>query len=171
MVEQPMPLPYGLVSALVYCGVFLDLLVIAVTDWRTRRIPNGCVFMLVALRLALFAGDVVCASLAGGSIESIQSSMNALLDSMLLSFVITVALVSMKVIVERRTHEDGLGWGDVKFFAAGFLFLDFEQACAMLFISALAGLALSLFFRLRRGDSTFPFGPALCLGFAVAILL
>lgn len=171
MTVQAVSFLQGIIVASVYCGVLLDLLAIAVIDWRTRRIPNGCVLVLVALRLVLFAGDALSASFAGGSVAALQPPVNILLDSLLLSFVITVALVSMKVIVEQRTHEEGLGWGDVKLSAAGLLFLNFEQALVMLFVSVLVGLVLALFFRLRHGDSTFPFGPALCLGLAVAIVL
>ena len=75
----------------------------------------------------------------------------------------------LKRVLEQRTQQESLGWGDVKLLAAGCLFLDLQQAFFALFIASLAGVVLGVCFRVFAKDRTFPFGPALCLGIMMGL--
>lgn len=147
-------------AALACLFVFLGS--ISLVDWRTRRIPNILVGALALLRLLVFLLDL-CLGQGRAAIE-------ALLASVAVASVFVGAFLVCKVIVERMTHKECLGLGDVKLVAAGFLFLTFDQALVALEVACFTGLALALFFRVARKDATFPFGPALCLGIAIGIL-
>ncbi len=59
--------------------------------------------------------------------------------------------------------KEGLGLGDVKFFAAAGTFLGIESLPAFLFLSGIAGLMIALAWRVMKKGEMFPFGPALCI--------
>ncbi len=57
--------------------------------------------------------------------------------------------------------KEGLGLGDIKFFAAAGAFLSFEFLPVFLFISGITGLLVALFWRVIKKTDIFPFGPSL----------
>lgn len=150
--------PFGIAGYVVLLGV---LCAISVIDWRTRRIPNELVGVVVILRLVLL---VVGAPLAPGI-----TGLAALISNIVNALCFTVLLVVVKVIADRTTGKESLGWGDVKLFAAGALFLTATQTFMALCIACLGALALAVYFKRFRNDATFPFGPALALGIALAL--
>lgn len=152
--------PYELVNLLVYGGVATILVAVAIIDWRTRRIPNVLVATLVALRLILFAAALVLEN--ASAFESLATNATA-------SIVFTAATLAAKAVADRQARFETLGLGDVKLIAAACLFLTFDQALLALFIASTAALVLALYFRIRHQDTTFPFGPALSLGFLISL--
>lgn len=151
---------YGLLA---YAIIMFVLIIIARIDWRTRRIPNKLVIALAVVRFVVFVLDALW-------VGPVRAS-EVLVGSLLVSLVCTAALVALKFALEHVLHEDCLGWGDVKLVAAGCLFFTLDQAFAALFVSSIIGLGLALYFRFVKKDSTFPFGPALCAGIAVGLLV
>lgn len=69
------------------------------------------------------------------------------------------------------TKKDGLGFGDIKFFAAAGLWLSFAALPIFLIISGLGGILLGLVWKKATGESAFPFGPALIIAFTVCLCL
>lgn len=59
--------------------------------------------------------------------------------------------------------KEGLGFGDVKFFAVAGLWLGFKPIVPFLFYSGLLGVATGLLWRMMRRGEIFPFGPALAV--------
>lgn len=59
--------------------------------------------------------------------------------------------------------KDGLGYGDVKFFAVAGLYLNVELVSSFLLLSGLMGIVLALIWRVLGRGELFPFGPALAL--------
>lgn len=154
--------PYELVNLLINGGVATILVTVAIIDWQTRRIPNVLVLALVALRLIML-GMGLC-------IEGTYAP-ELFGRSIVGSAVFTAGILVAKATADHFTHDDTLGLGDVKLIAAGCLFLNFGQALAALFIASLAALILALYFRKAHHDKTFPFGPALSLGFLLGYML
>ena len=155
-----MPTPYELANFLVTGGVATILAAVAMIDWKTRRIPNALVLALVALRLFLLV-----AALMSENTPAFES----LVASLTTSLIFTAGTLAAKAVADRRACCETLGLGDVKLIAAACLFLTFDQALLALFIASIAALVLAAYFRVRHQDNTFPFGPALSLGFVIAL--
>lgn len=151
---------YGLLA--VAC-IMVVLGVIAWTDVRTRKIPNRLIGALLIIRGVIFLLDVI-----GGALPHALSSLAV---SLVMSVVVTALLIALKALLDRLTHKESLGWGDVKLIAVGCLFLTVEGSMSALFVASIAGLILALGFRLFAHDRTFPFGPALCLGIMVGFFV
>lgn len=60
-------------------------------------------------------------------------------------------------------RKEGLGFGDVKFFAVTGVWIDVNHFVAYLFISGISGILLSIIWRKIGRGQEFPFGPALGL--------
>ncbi len=86
------------------------------------------------------------------------------LGGSLISWLIGVLLFYGSQMILKR---DGLGWGDVKFFAVAGLFLPIEMLSIFFFLAGVIGLCTALVWRLCGHGNEFPFGPAL----AVALYL
>lgn len=151
------------VGLAVYLVIAAVLIAVSVIDLRTRRIPNEYVLALLVLRLVVAALDTFWGSASAAFVS--------LATSCFISVGITFALVVLKWVLEQRTQQESLGWGDVKLLAVGCLFLDLQQAFTTLFIASLAGVVLGVCFRIFAKDRTFPFGPALCLGIIVGLFV
>lgn len=66
--------------------------------------------------------------------------------------------------------KDGLGMGDVKFFAVVGLWLGVIPLVPFLFLSGLLGIVTALGWRMVSDDPRFPFGPALALSLFALVL-
>ena len=65
---------------------------------------------------------------------------------------------------------DGLGLGDVKFFAVAGLWLGPFGLPALMIVSGVSGVAFALLWRRLGGGREFPFGPSLSLGLFLCLL-
>lgn len=151
---------YGLIA---FGGVLAIFVVISWVDWRTRRIPNILVGALIAIRAFAFVLDC---SLGAG-----ESASAMLVRSVVVAVVFVALLLVLKAAMERWTHEDCLGMGDVKLVGAGCLFLGFEQALIAFAIASCAGILCAFYQYVVHRDKTFPFGPALCLGMGIGLFI
>lgn len=66
--------------------------------------------------------------------------------------------------------KDGLGWGDVKFFAASGLFLTPELISPYFLFSGVTGIFTALIWRFLGLGKVFPFGPAISLALYFVLL-
>ena len=124
----------------VYLVIAAVLIAVSVIDFRTRRIPNEYVLALLALRLVVGVLDALWGSAS--------AAFASLATSGVVSIGVTFALVVLKRVLEQRTQQESLGWGDVKLLAVGCLFLDLQQAFTALFIASLAGVVFCIIIKL-----------------------
>lgn len=151
---------YGLLA---FACIIVVLVAIAWTDMRTRRIPNQLIVALLVIRGVVFLLDLI----GGAALHALSS----LAVSLMTAVVVALLLIGLKALLDRLTHEESLGWGDIKLIAVGCLFLTIEGSVSALFVASVAGLVLALCFRLFAHDRTFPFGPTLCLGIMVGLFV
>ena len=71
---------------------------------------------------------------------------------------------------KRLRGRDGLGLGDVKFFAVAGLWLGPFGLPAFMIVSGVAGIVFALLWRRLGGDREFPFGPSLALGLFLCLM-
>jgi leader peptidase (prepilin peptidase)/N-methyltransferase len=136
------------------------LLVVAVIDLHTRRIPNRLTYPLTPALLALLSAAAVLEGTPGLALRALLGGLAAF------ALLLVLALISPR----------GMGMGDVKlagFIGIGLGYLGLAYVWLGLFTGfllggVLAGLLLAL--RLRTRKDHIPFGPSLALGAVVALL-
>lgn len=132
-------------------------------DIRARLIPNAAVAALLVLRLVLLAAS----ELVGLQAELFGAG--AFLRSGIAATVVLTLLLLCAHTLQRRNAQP-IGGGDIKLFAACFLYLNLDQLFLMLFATSIAGLITAAVYWLRQHDPTFPFAPAIAIGFLVALV-
>jgi leader peptidase (prepilin peptidase) / N-methyltransferase len=138
-------------DGLCWAAVQVTLVALAAEDLRSRRIPNvitaPAAVAAVALRVALERSELVEILVAGAGA---------------FAFFLVLALLT----------RGGLGMGDVKLAGLLGLFLGAAVVPA-LFLGTLAGgvASVALLARGRKRGTTLAYGPYLCLGGAVAVLV
>ena len=137
------------------------LLIVAVIDLHTRRIPNRLTYPLTPALLVLLTVAAVLEGTPGVALRSV------------LAGVACFALLLVLALVNPR----GMGMGDVKlaaFIGLGLGYLGWGHVWLGLFLGFLGGgviAALLLALRLRTRKDHIPFGPWLALGAIVALLV
>lgn len=140
----------GLVAA-----IGLTLLCLAIIDLEHRILPDKLQFILAAL-----VGGLVFLS----GVETL--AWHALAGGVL--FLFGAGLHYGYPLIRGR---EGLGWGDVKFFAVSGLLLGFAPLPLFLFLSGIGGIVTGVLWKCYRKDPLFPFGPALCVALWGSYLL
>jgi leader peptidase (prepilin peptidase)/N-methyltransferase len=156
------PVVTNVAEFFLWAAFAIVLALIAYTDWKTRIIPNAFVVALVVIRVVALVVNEVC--WPGGEV------LLGFIHSLIVAIVFSALMLLLKYALEQRLGKECLGLGDVKLVAAGCLYLSFDQALCALFIAAVAGVALALYFRFAKNSPTFPFAPALCLGIFLGAL-
>lgn len=144
-------------EAWAYLALFLALLLAAICDWQTQYLYDVITLPLAVLGLGI---SFAFPALLGSSWAS-PLAMGGMLLTML----------GLQALGRWLAGRDALGGGDVKLMAAAAGFLGWPHAWLALLLGSLAGLPLLLLYRrLHGGDwkDPAPFGPALCLGAAIA---
>lgn len=127
-------------------ALWVALMIMIVIDFEHYIIPDELHYVLVPLGLTYQFW-------LGNSAESI-----------VLGFLTGMGLgLSLHFGYRFLRRREGLGFGDVKFFALSGLWLGLEQFIPFLFYGGLFGVALGLFWRALGRGAIFPFGPALGL--------
>lgn len=65
---------------------------------------------------------------------------------------------------------EGLGMGDVKFFAVSGMFIGIKSFIPFLFFSGVLGVVFSFFWKKLNGEEEFPFGPSLAVSMLFCLL-
>jgi prepilin signal peptidase PulO-like enzyme (type II secretory pathway) len=151
----------GALSALAI--VFAVLFAISVIDVRTRRIPNALVGALIIVRLAILVIE--------GILGQADRALETFLGSLATALFFASLLLVLKAVMERVLQRDCVGLGDVKLVGAGCLYLSFDQAISAIGIASMIGILIAIYYRFVHKDRTFPFGPALCCGLFIALVL
>ena len=136
------------------------LLIVAVIDLHTRRIPNRLTYPLTPALLVLLTGAAVLEGTPAVAVRSVLAGL------------VSFALLFVLALVNPR----GMGMGDVKlaaFIGLGLGYLGWGHVWLGLLLGFLGGgviAALLLALRLRTRKDHIPFGPWLALGAIVALL-
>jgi leader peptidase (prepilin peptidase)/N-methyltransferase len=136
------------------------LMVVAVIDLQTRRIPNRLTYPLTPALLVLLVVAALLDGAPGGAVRALLGGVVAF------ALLLTLALINPR----------GMGMGDVKlagFIGLGLGYLGWGHLWLGLFLGffgggVIAGLLLAL--RLRTRKDHIPFGPWLAIGAMVALL-
>lgn len=154
--------PHISVTEFVFCmGFFCILYTLSVIDLKYMLLPDVLVFMLIW----------------GGLLASVLGIIPVKPRDSVLGVVISWAVMySVMTIYEKIRHQDGLGYGDVKLYAAVSAWIGLDLLPELILISAVLGgffyLAAWAYFEkiLRVSESPFikenkyiPFGPAIAL--------
>lgn len=144
-------------EAWLYLLYFMALLLAALVDWQTQylydviTLPLGALGLVMSALFPLLLGPAWASPLA----------MAGMLGTML----------ALQGLGRWAFGRDALGGGDVKLMAAAAGFLGWPHAWLALLLGSLAGLPLLvLHLAMKRGSlkDPVPYGPALCLGCAIA---
>ncbi len=130
------------------------LVVIAVIDQRSFRIPDLLSLPLIAAGLAL----------------AVWLPLMPFVHHLIGGVAGFAVLATIGSIYHRQTGTDGLGLGDAKLFAAAGAWLGWQALPIVLLIAALAGLAYAALSGQRDKGGAVAFGPWLALGFWVVWL-
>lgn len=125
--------------------VFVQLMVIVVSDLRYKIIPDQSLIWLTAL-LIIYG----------------YFSDRMLLELLAVPVIMILIALIVKYPMEWLLKRPALGMGDVKFFAVAGLALPATLLASFLVLSGVFGLCFGIVWRIIKSEPTFPFGPALC---------
>lgn len=148
-------------SGLLLCELIIVFgYIAAVSDYKTKKIPNSIVTAMLAAWLFMIT-PLLFISTDSAVVSLIRSAAG---------FALGGGLFLLVYIVSRK----GLGGGDVKFMAAAGLFLGPGGAVAAIFcgtlLAALTGAVLILLKKIGRKDSI-PLAPFLFAGIVITVFL
>lgn len=154
------------------------LIVLAVTDWQERLLPDRVTFPGMALGLAFsllvpVADGMVWSLVRWADWPPIPLTVESLLDSGLGALLGAGALYLVGELYFRLRHREGMGFGDVKMMAMVGFFLGPKLALLTIFLASLGGSLLGGIFILacRRGSQyELPFGTFLSAAALAAAL-
>ena len=125
------------------------------TDFFSRRIPNLVLLVLGLLGLILGGLETYAGLPAKGITDAVT-----LMDRL----IAMGASALIKLLFERFSPQQQLGWGDTKFLIALGAWCSFVELLNIVFVAALIGVASVVIAKLRRGAFT-----PVCLGFWLSL--
>lgn len=152
---------YGLtLQTLEYCILVILLLILSLVDWDSGLIPDGVLLAGIA-NFALF-------TLLRGE------GVSGLLHGLLSGLTVSIPLLVLVLIMDKVLGRESMGGGDIKLFFVVGLYFALAELLVVVILSCLLGIVLALATRKTTGDEenpkAFPFGPAIALGTAAALL-
>ena len=134
-------------------------------DLRSRTIPNLCIAAAIGVRVACF---VAFAALG-------RFSASECVYYIVSGIAMGVMLVAFALAFERVTGRESMGGGDIKLYALAGLYLGFEKALLVVFLSCVFALVASAITACgshgERGLSRqLPFGPAIAVAFVISAI-
>lgn len=143
----------GYVIQALLCLVAVSLVVMIITDLEHYIIPDIIQFILAML-------GIFYAFLSNYPLIQV-------LFMPLFCYIIGITLQKgFKLFMKK----DGLGMGDVKFFAVSGIFLRIEMLAGFFLISGVIGIVTALIWRLLGKGEEFPFGPALAISLYLCLI-
>lgn len=140
-------LKFGIsIASVAMLGLAVCLVIMIVTDLEFRIIPDG-----IQIAILLFG------ILYNYAIDAeIYQYFSGTLFGLVFALVLRYGFFLWK-------KREGLGMGDVKFFAASGMFLGVKYFIPFLFFSGVFGVIFSFFWKKLTKEDEFPFGPALAI--------
>lgn len=149
-----------------FAGLVVGILVIiGLSDWKHRIIPNKAIVCLLVMRL------VGGAAVMAGWIEDGPLAFSELGLQFFVSAGACIAFVLLDVYVRHRCQAGGIGAGDIKLIFAMGLLISPHHFLVFLLLGSLFGVVHALITVAVDHDSSFPFGPSLIMGFCCCALL
>lgn len=164
---------------MVALGIAVTLLCMRIhcRDMKERLVYGADVLLLIALRLVVM-GAVALAQVLGGAdavfgLTYEQWGAQALFGSLIRATVISVLMWMIGWLVTRLRSlpTSAIGIGDIQLYFACGLFLDAQECIALVYASALVGVALAVIAKARSRGNTFAFAPAIVWPFLLLVLL
>lgn len=137
---------YDLITIVLLCSFVVCMVIMTVTDLEHYIIPDEIQFAFAII--GIFYAYYYEYTLA---------------QVLLMPLFMLIVALGLKHGCLLFLKKDGLGYGDVKFFAVAGLYLNVEMVSSFLLLSGLMGLVLALVWRVLGRGELFPFGPALAL--------
>ena len=143
----------GAISACLNFVLANILCVIARIDWSTMRIPNGCILgvLILVLPYLMFQENV------------------ALISRVIGFFIVSLPMLGLTILIP-----GAFGGGDIKLIAVSGLILGADNTvlsmCIALFLGSIYAVYLLCSGKGKRGQRM-SFGPYLCIGIYVALLI
>lgn len=139
--------------SLVLCALAVCLLIIVVVDLEHKIIPDSMQLSVLVVGIwYTWIWDK-------GLVFALYGGVGALLFALLLRYGFWL-----------WKKKEGLGMGDVKFFAVAGVFLGLKAFVPFLLLAGVGGIITSFFWRKMGGDEEFPFGPSLALALWLCVL-
>lgn len=138
---------------------------IAVVDCKTRLIPKDCLVALILVRVQLLVLSSYDPSLA------LWFGLSSLIMSSIAACIISALFALLGVVVSALSHEEAVGFGDVKLLFVLLLLLPYDMAFAFLSILAVVGAVGALLIRIIRHRASFAYGPLLVGSFVGTTVL
>ena len=129
------------------------------TDFFSRRIPNLVLLVLGLLGLILGGLETYAGLPAKGITDAVT-----LMDRLIAMGASALLFSVIKLLFERFSSQQQLGWGDTKFLIALGAWCSFVELLNIVFVAALIGVASVVIAKLRRGAFT-----PVCLGFWLSL--
>ena len=131
---------------------------LSITDWRTHRIPNGC--LLIAMSSWFLAALVE-------NMEFLMFAVRILSTAVLGSSIFLISFLTEKILKKHC-----LGYGDMKLYMVTGLYLGFTASMFSILLSCFFGLLFEtvrvLFY--KQKNTHFPFGPCIALASWIMLL-
>ena len=158
---------YGFSVQLLELGCFAAILLsLSLTDLEMRTIPNECLALAAAVRLAYLAGG--CASGALGA--------PVVFDCLVGAVAVGAFLLLFTGVVNRMTGTESMGGGDLKLYCVAALYFGWAQGLAVVALSCLIALLAAAVLALRERrvaavrERALPFGPFISVACLVVML-
>ncbi len=141
------------VFAILLCAISLALIIMIVTDFEAYIIPDQ-------IQVSLLILGVLFSYYKGFSLLQV-----IFMPMILLAFALLLKYGFMLFM-----KKDGLGLGDVKFFAVSGLYLIPDAVASFFFLSGIIGVLTAIVWRLMKKGDVFPFGPSLAMALYLLIV-
>ena len=157
---------YGLTLETVELLLFASvLLFLSLTDIDDFVIPNGCIIVALAVRVAY-----LLASWALGT-----TTPDAIVYYLASAFGVGIALLVVVLVADRAFGRESMGGGDLKLYFVAGLYFGWQQGLLLVIVSCIFGIAVAAISARSSGVSmmkrSIPFGPSIAAACLVTMLV
>ena len=143
-----------------YCILVILLLIVSLVDWESGLIPDRILLCAVGnfVILTLVRGEGL-AGLGHGALSGLA---------------VSIPLLILVLIMDKVLGRESMGGGDIKLFFVVGLYFSLRELLVVVILACVIGIVLALATQKTTGDEenpkAFPFGPAIALAAAAALL-
>lgn len=152
---------YGVtIQTLEYDILIILLLILSLVDWDSGILPDSVLLIGVA--------NFVIFSILQGA------GFSGLLYGILSGLTVSIPLLVLVLIMDRLLGVESMGGGDIKLFFVVGMYFPLRQLLVIVILACVIGIVFALLTKKTVGDAenpkAFPFGPAIALAAAAALL-
>lgn len=146
-------------TPLAYSLLFSILLIIAIIDYKTMRIPNRLIVIGTSL-------GIIYRLLQTLYTQDIQSMAQGILGFIVGGSIIAMMMLLSLIVFKKQ----GMGMGDLKLLAMIGLFVGTQKVFYTIIVGILIAGIYAVIVLIKSKEEIFPFGPFLALGAVVAVM-